>query len=201
MSRATYALRLTRLVTVTLVIALLALLVWTVIHGSAGGSFVKRIERGEKPPAPGFGLAVVWPKSETWPRTLRPSLTDGRLELAELRGRPVVINFWASWCHPCKQEAGAFAAVAARYGGQVAFVGIDVQDLESSAEKFLKRYKVNYVVVRDRSDKTYTAYGLTGIPETFFVDRRGRAVAHAVGRTNRNELEAQVKSLVTDLQG
>jgi cytochrome c biogenesis protein CcmG/thiol:disulfide interchange protein DsbE len=131
---------------------------------------------------------------------LRPRLEDGRVSLAELRGFPVVINFWASWCIPCREEAAAFRAVATRYAGRVAFVGMDTQDLKSAARRFLRRYKVNYVSVRDGSDRTYSAYGLTGVPETYFVDREGRAVSHAVGAISRRDLERSVRALVENPQ-
>lgn len=188
--------RFARYSTVVIVLCLLALLVWSLVRSSSGADFVKQTEQGKMPPAPSFDLPVLWPHTETWPPALTPRLTDGRLTLAELRGQPAVINFWASWCYPCKQEASAFARTAQRYRGQIAFVGIDVQDLKSSARAFLRRYKVNYVSVRDGSDKTYNAYGLTGVPETYFVDRKGRTLAHAIGRMSAHDLMQNVRALL-----
>ena len=179
-----------------LVAALLGLLVWDLVRTTSGASFVQKIEQGKSPPAPEFALPVLWDRRANWPKVLRSRLDDGRLNLAELRGFPVVINFWASWCIPCREEAAAFRAVAKRYAGRVAFVGMDTQDLKSAARGFLRRYKVNYVSVRDGTDHTYLAYGLTGVPETYFVDRRGRAVNHAVGAVSREDLEQAVRRLV-----
>lgn len=68
------------------------------------------------------------------------------------------------------------------------FIGIDVQDFKSDARQFLRRYKANYVSVRDGGSSTYEAYGLTGLPETFHLDARGRVVAHTVGQLSREEL-------------
>ena len=73
-------------------------------------------------------------------------------------------------------------------GELVLFIGIDVQDFKSDARQFLRRYKANYVSVRDGGSSTYEAYGLTGLPETFHLDARGRVVAHTVGQLSREEL-------------
>jgi cytochrome c biogenesis protein CcmG/thiol:disulfide interchange protein DsbE len=178
------------------VVALLGLLVWSLVHSDNGARFVKDVSKGARPPAPQFALSVLWNHEETWPESLRPRLADGRLGLRELRGHPAVINFWASWCVPCKGEAPAFAATAKRFAGRIVFVGIDVQDLPSSAKRFLKRYKVNYVSVRDGTDATYTAYGLTGVPETYYVDSRGRVVEHAIGAVSQDELVASINALL-----
>jgi cytochrome c biogenesis protein CcmG/thiol:disulfide interchange protein DsbE len=185
---------------VCLVAALLGLLIWDLMGTSKGASFVTKIDQQKNPPAPDFALAVLSDRHENWPSALRPRLDDGRLTLAELRGFPVVLNFWASWCIPCREEASAFRAVTKRYAGRVAFVGMDTQDLKSAARRFLRRYKVNYVSVRDGTDDTYRAYGLTGVPETYFVDRRGRAVGHFVGAISRRDLEHVVRALVEEPQ-
>jgi cytochrome c biogenesis protein CcmG, thiol:disulfide interchange protein DsbE len=187
-----------RTVAISVVLALLGLLVWSLVGTSGGAKFAKRADQGKKPPAPSFNLPVIWDRDETWPASLRPKIRDGRLSLAELRGHVAVINFWASWCYPCKQEAPAFAEAAARYRGRVAFVGLDVQDLISAARGFLRHYKVNYVSIRDGTDKTYSAYGLTGVPETYFIDRRGRTVGHVVGRLRADDLTKTIKQLLTE---
>lgn len=185
-----------RIAATGVVVGLLGVLIWDTTHGSGGATFTAKIERGERPPAPAFALPVIWEHSETWPIDLRPRLGDGTLTLAELRGRPAVINFWASWCVPCKEEAPAFAAAARQFSGRAAFVGMDTQDFTGAARGFLRRYKVNYVSVRDGTDKTYRAYGLTGVPETYFVDPRGRTVEHAVGAVSRRELTKSVEHLL-----
>jgi len=185
-----------RVVAVGFVLALLTLLTLSLVRSGDGARFVSQIAKREKPPAPSFALAVLWPHDETWPAVLQPRLRDGRLALNELRGQPAVLNFWASWCLPCKEEAPAFAVEAQEFRGRVAFVGLNVQDLSSAALEFLRRYKVNYVSIKDGSDKTYSAYGLTGVPETYFVDRRGRVIEHAAGAITRPALAASVKTLL-----
>jgi len=199
-SRRRLLIRSSRAAAAALVVALLGLLVWDLVDTSSGASFVTQIERGKKPAAPAFALPVLWDRWENWPPALRPRLDDGHVTLAELRDFPVVVNFWASWCIPCREEASAFRAVATRYSGRVAFLGMDIQDLKSAARGFLRRYKVNYVSVRDGSGSTYGAYGLTGVPETYFIDREGRAVGHAVGAISRRDLERSVRALVGNPQ-
>jgi cytochrome c biogenesis protein CcmG/thiol:disulfide interchange protein DsbE len=171
------------------VILLLVLLGWSLLTAGRGQSLRDRIALGARPPAPGFALPVIWPHGSTWPPALRTALTDGRLGLDELHGTPVVLNFWASWCGPCRSEIPLFVKAAARDRRHIAFVGIDVQDLTGDALRFLPRFHVDYVAVRDGGDGTYRGYGLTGVPETFFLDRSGRIVAHIPGVVDERALE------------
>ncbi len=183
---------------VAVVFAMLVLLVWKVVAGDSGGAFVASIKAGKSPPAPAFTLPVIWRRDETWPRAPRSKLADGRVSLAELRGYPAVINFWASWCIPCKEEAPYLAAVARRHRGDVGFLGIDSQDFESDAKRFLREVDAPYVAVRDKSSHTYTAYGLTGVPETYYVDREGRTAAHAIGAVSARELEQGIAAALEE---
>jgi cytochrome c biogenesis protein CcmG, thiol:disulfide interchange protein DsbE len=184
--------RLLRLAALAGVAGLLALLIWRVVEERAGPKLVSAIKTGKRPPAPGFTLPVLWDHSETWPNALLPALEDDEVSLAELRGYPVVINFWASWCGPCKEEAPLLVASARTHAGKVAFLGIDIQDFKGNARRFLRRFDTNYVSVRDGSDTSYGRYGLTGVPETYYVDARGRIVAHTAGQLSRDELEAGI---------
>lgn len=181
---------------VALVVALLGLLVWRVVHGSEGGALVAAIKRGERPAAPAFELPVIWSRPVLWPERARPALADGEVALAELRGTPVVLNFWASWCIPCREEAPHLAAAARAHRRDVAFLGLDVQDLTGDARGFLRKLRVPYPSVRDGSDRAYSAYGLTGVPETYYIDANGRIVAHALGAVSRRELERDIRPLI-----
>lgn len=171
---------------------LLALFLVRVLAEEAGPRLVSEVKAGNKPLAPNFDLPVIWPHAETWPTNVRAALADARLSPRELRGYPVVVNFWASWCGPCKAEAPRLTASARAHRGDVVFLGIDVQDFEGDARRFLERYETNYVSVRDGGDSTYGAYGLTGLPETYYLDRDGRIVAHSVGEISEAELEAGI---------
>jgi len=178
---------------VALVAGLLALLIWRVIDQGRGAHLVSLIREGKKPPAPRFTLPVLWDRSDTWPEDSRQALQDGRLSPRELRGHPVVVNFWASWCIPCKKEAPLLAASARTHRGQVVFLAIDVQDFKSDARRFLRQFDTPYVSVRDGSGSTYNDYGLTGVPETYWIDARGRIVAHYAGEITAAQLEEGIR--------
>lgn len=106
---------------------------------------------------------------------------DGeRVSLADLRGKPVVINFWASWCLPCRQEAPDLAEVARRYGeADVILIGINSRDLRTKAEDYISEFKLEgWTHLRDADAAVAGRYGVPRYPETFFVDRDGVLVAH-----------------------
>jgi cytochrome c biogenesis protein CcmG, thiol:disulfide interchange protein DsbE len=178
---------------VAVVAVLLGLLAQRTLAKEGGAHLVSQVEAGKTPLAPAFDLPVLWPRAETWPEDLRDALADGRVSPSELRGHPVVVNFWASWCVPCKAEAPRLVASARAHAGEVAFLGIDVQDFESDARRFLERYQTTYVSVRDGGSSTYDAYGLTGIPETYYLDRDGRVAAHSPGEVSGDDLETNIE--------
>jgi cytochrome c biogenesis protein CcmG, thiol:disulfide interchange protein DsbE len=168
---------------VTAVAALLALLIWRVAHRNDNAA--ARLERGENPVAPAFTL----------PRLDR----DGQLSLSSLRGQVVVINFWASWCAPCKEESPMLEQAWRRWRDRgVVFVGIDAQDFTDKAKRFIRRYGLTYPMVRDKTDATTSDYGLTGFPETFFVSADGHLVERVTGALTREELEEKLRDVLGD---
>src|SRR5205085_11079794 len=156
-----------------------------------GGRLVNAVREHKKPIAPDFRLGVLWPHAETWPSSARDLVTS-KLALRSLGGRPVVLNFWASWCIRCAHEAPRLVAAAKAHEGRVLLLGVDVKDFSSDARKFLHRFHVNYVSVRDGGSGTYDAYGLTGLPESYFLDASGRVVAHKIGEISAADLEGSV---------
>ena len=166
-----------RLSATLLVLALFALLSYRIVHGLAGARAAAKLTRAitshGSPPAPNIRLPVIWSQAGTWPQPLRASVRRGTLRLADLRGYPVVLNFWASWCSPCQREAGLLASAAKARRGRVVFVGVDVNDLTGDARHFLRVHHVPYVAVHSQSSIT-SRFGLIGLPETFYLDRSGR---------------------------
>ena len=127
-----------------------------------------------------------------------PLLTeDGTLALSELRGRPAVLNFWASWCKPCEDEAPMLQAAHERYVDEVAFVGINIKDAESDARAFVERWRIDYPNVKDEGGRIYDDYALTGQPESFFIDAGGEIVAHVPGPLFEDDLDRLLGVLVT----
>lgn len=121
----------------------------------------------------------------------------GSLSLIELRGRPVVINFWASWCGPCETEAPILNEAHRVYGDDVAFVGVNIKDAKSAALEFERRFDVAYPSVRDESGEIYSDYGLTGQPETYLIDSNGVIVEHIPGAiAGRDALFQSLDALV-----
>lgn len=163
--------------------AFVALLVLGLTARGVDRSIDSAIARGELEEAPGFTLPVLANGDALGKRE------GDDLSLSELRGRPVILNFWASWCDPCRREAAILedAWRAGRARGAVV-LGVDVQDLTGNARDFINRFKQTYPHVRDKGEGTYRRYGLTGLPETYFLDRAGRVRAHWVGEIDADQM-------------
>jgi cytochrome c biogenesis protein CcmG, thiol:disulfide interchange protein DsbE len=156
-----------QVVAVGVVVALLGLLVWKVAKGD-DNAVTSSLGRGDTPTAPGFALARLD--------------TGGELALESLRGKTVVLNFWASWCGPCKDETPLLQRSWQRWQDRdVVFVGVNVKDFRSDARSFMRRFGVTYPNVYDGKGSTVGRYGVTGFPETYFVDARGRVVYRIAG--------------------
>jgi cytochrome c biogenesis protein CcmG/thiol:disulfide interchange protein DsbE len=152
---------------VGVVAALLALLGWKVAKGS-DNEVTGALTRGGMPAAPAFSLERLD--------------GNGELELASLRGKAVVLNFWASWCNPCREEMPLLEEGWRRWRGKgVVFVGVNAKDFRSDARSFMKRYGVSYPTVYDGKGSTLGRYGVAAFPETYFVDARGRVVYRIAG--------------------
>jgi cytochrome c biogenesis protein CcmG, thiol:disulfide interchange protein DsbE len=106
------------------------------------------------------------------------------IDLRNLRGRPVVVNFWATWCVPCFEEHAALAA-AARTFSDAQFLGVVYEDEESATQAFLAQHGSSYPSLMDADGRTAIAYGVAGVPETFFIDRNGIIVEKSVGPLQR----------------
>ncbi len=165
-----------------LVVALLVgLLAWQVVRTDQGKAIVAKVDEGLKPQAPVFEL---------------DQLDGGKtVSLADYRGKAVVLNFWASWCAPCKEEAPNLESAWQRWRDKdVVVVGVDLQDFGTDAQRFVDRYDLSYPVLRDKENWTWGRYGLSGLPETWFVDREGRLVGdHVEGPVTAEELDRNIQ--------
>jgi cytochrome c biogenesis protein CcmG/thiol:disulfide interchange protein DsbE len=194
-NRMSRILRLFRFGALGLLASLLGLLVWSIVSDDPGAGFTTSIRNREEPPSPPFELPVLYRESSSWPVGLTGRLTDGRVALGELRGWPVVINFYASYCVPCKDEAPVFRQASARLREKVVFLAIDTQDFSSDGHRFMHRHSLPFVAVYDGKGSTAKTWGLRGIPETFVLDASGRAVAHLVGRVSADGLNEALRSV------
>ena len=169
-------------VAVGLVALLFILLVWALVEDE-GGDLAKRANRGELPPAPEFA-------HERLDR-------DGNLALSSLTGKAVVVNFWASWCTPCKEEAPFLEQVwrENRKRGLVV-VGIDAKDFRRDARKFARRFDLTFPLVFDGPGNSLDDWGVTGFPETFVLDREARIVRVFVGEVTSDEDKRELRQAI-----
>ena len=117
-------------------------------------------------------------------------------QLSAQRGHPVLINFWASWCPPCKAEMPIVQAGYERWHDRLSFVGIDVWDTPQDAQAFLQQYGASYPNGDDPAGKIAINYGLTGVPETFIVDAKGQVIQHYIGPLDATALDALAAAAV-----
>jgi cytochrome c biogenesis protein CcmG/thiol:disulfide interchange protein DsbE len=166
-------------------LALLALLAYGVFSSGSDEGINSALARGERPAAPRVEL---------------PRLDGrGRGSLRGYRGKVVVLNYWASWCDPCREESPLLERwhrrIASR-GGTV--LGVDVLDVTADARAFVRRYKLSYPMLRDREGETQGSYGVNGYPETFVIDRRGRIAAARRGPVDDRFLERTLPRLLAE---
>jgi cytochrome c biogenesis protein CcmG/thiol:disulfide interchange protein DsbE len=164
------------LVAILAAAALVGLLVYGVVSRGANRTLDDAVANGQRPVAPDRVL---------------PSLgADGRRSLASFKGKPVVLNFWASWCEPCRIEAPLLERAQqrlARAGGTV--LGVTFRDASPDSAAFVRQFKLSYPSVRDVDGKLAKEYGTRALPETFVIDRQGRVAALTRGVVDRRFLD------------
>jgi cytochrome c biogenesis protein CcmG, thiol:disulfide interchange protein DsbE len=169
------------------VVGLLGLLGWAVVSsgGAPGGLGVNRVFGRvdvEDKPASDFNLEL---------------LEGGDLALSDLRGKVVLVDFWASWCPPCRQEAQTLAQVYQEYADQpVEFVGVDIWDRREDALEYINNYNVPYPNGIDEKGTILIDYGVTGIPEKFIIDQNGVLRQKLVGPTRPETLQKILDELL-----
>ena len=146
---------------------LIALLAWRLASNQEGQDVAAGVERGSQPAAPAFSLEELGGTSS--------------VSLDDLAGKAVVINFWASWCVPCREEAPRLEAAWNEWKDRgVVVLGVNAQDFVGDAEKFVEKYGLTYPNVHDGPGKTLGRFGVTGFPETWFVSPDGKLVGERI---------------------
>lgn len=169
-------------VAVGLVALLFVLLAWTLLT-EEGGDLAAAANRGERPRAPDF--------------TLERLDREGELALSSLEGKAVVLNVWASWCIPCKEEAPFLEQVWRQHRKRgLVVVGLDAKDFRRDARRFVRRFGLTFPIVYDGPGDTLGGYGVTGFPETFVLDREGTVVEAFAGAVNAEEDRARLRTAI-----
>jgi cytochrome c biogenesis protein CcmG/thiol:disulfide interchange protein DsbE len=127
------------------------------------------------------GLAVPVDQRRAAPELDGDVLVPPRVRLADLRGTPVVINFWASWCVPCRKEAGELARFDREMRARAQLVGVDLQDVRADALAFVREFGWRFPNVRDPQGELATRYAVAGLPTTYVLDAEGRIAGQHVG--------------------
>ena len=153
---------------VCVLLALLALLAYGLAQNEPDRGVDEALARGERSPAPAFDL---------------PKLGGGGSEsLADYRGQVVVLNFWASWCKPCRDESPLLERWHRRIRDRGATVlGVDILDVTGRAQDFVDEYGLTYPMLKDKDGEGLDKFGVVAYPETFVIDRQGRIAAVARG--------------------
>ena len=167
------------------VIALVGLLAYGLASSEPDRGIERALARGERQPPPAFTL---------------PRLGEsGKSSLADFRGQVVVLNYWASWCEPCRAESPLLERWQRRLARRNAtVVGVNVLDVSSDALSFVREYDLTYPMLRDRDGRTQRALGIVAYPETFVLDRRGWIVATRRGPVDERFLERTVLPLLDE---
>jgi cytochrome c biogenesis protein CcmG/thiol:disulfide interchange protein DsbE len=139
----------------------------------------------------------IYPPGRPAPALRLEALDGGRVDLAAFRGRPVVVNFWATWCEPCIREFPLLRRAAADHrADRLTVVGVLTGDRPAPARTFARRHRATWPMALDSSAATAAAWGAVGLPHTFFVHRDGTLSSHQLGELTRPTLDQQVARIL-----
>ena len=166
------------------VLALVALLVYGLAQSTPDRGIEEALARGEAKRAPDFTA---------------PNLSGGGTSsIADFRGKVVVLNFWASWCEPCRDESPLLDRWHTKMSedGRGTVLGVDVLDVSDDARDFVDEFGLDYPMLRDGEGEVLGRYGVVAYPETFVIDRRGRIVATRRGPVDEKFMRDEVQPLL-----
>jgi cytochrome c biogenesis protein CcmG/thiol:disulfide interchange protein DsbE len=167
------------------VLALVGLLAYGLGQSTPDREIDSALARGERAEAPGFEIDRL--------------SGGGKASLADYRGKVVVLNFWASWCEPCREESPLLQRWHGRlseHGGTV--VGVDVLDVSDDARDFVREYKLTYPQLRDGDGDVLGKYGVIAYPETFVIDKGGKIAATRRGPVDEKFMREKVQPLIEE---
>ena len=165
------------------VAAVLGLLAYGLSQNDPDRGVEQALARGERKPAPAFELPLL--------------LREGDVSLARYRGRVVVLNFWASWCDPCKAESPLLERWHRRMSARNGTVlGVDMLDVTEDAQEFIARYELSYPMLKDTEGDGIETFGVVQYPETFVIDRAGRITAVRRGPVDEEFMRTEVGPLL-----
>lgn len=123
-------------------------------------------------------------------------LDGGEFEFGLPVDKPVVINFWTTWCTECRDEMPLLQSFHEQYGSDIAVIGVNMREPEAVIRPFVQQYGVTYPIVLDRFERVKRTYRVTGVPETWFIDREGNAVFRHIGPITEEELSHIARQLL-----
>ena len=166
-----------------------------VVLGAVIAAFLALLAIGLANRSPVTGKSGLTRVGKPAPGFVLPAVGGGEIDLADFAGKPMVINFWASWCPPCRQEALVLEDAWRAHVDDVQFVGVDIQDADADAEAYVAEFDITYPNGLDRKGRVTVDYGVIGLPVTFFVSKAGVVERRWVGAISRDRLEEWVGEL------
>ena len=156
-----------------------------------------RLEPGTPPSSAPPPAAQSYPPGTLAPVLRLPGLDGGQVDVAALRGRPVVVNFWASWCEPCVREFPLLRQAASSHRpDRLAVVGVLSGDTPAAARPFVRRLDATWPMALDLNTATATAWGAIGLPHTYFIRPDGTLASHQLGELTRASLDRQLAQIL-----
>lgn len=175
-----------RAIVMKIKILLISLLVLVLLSGC--------ISNSPKNQAPGFDVEMF--DQSTVGKEGVDNYRAGKVSLDDYKGKPLVLNFWAPWCPPCKEEAPALQAVYDKYKGRgIEFLMVSIRDTDQNVAKFMKDNNLSFPVALDTDASLTSKYSVTGVPTTFFIDRKGDIKQAFTGAMTQTQMEEFIREI------